>query len=507
MVEMEIISFALLAAPDTLFHQQTERAQTNIREWLKTLNEKDFPITNWLWFRVMTNLALVKVCGVPYETVKTYMKNDLDQLENFHLDQGWSADGFWNENGRQADYYSGSFAIQFSQLLYMKMAEQFDPNRCQKFRERAILFASSFWRYFDKTGAAIPFGRSLTYRFAFAGFWSAVAFAEVDLPAPLNDWGIVKGLLLRHFRWWSTKSDVFNIDGTLTIGFTYPQMYMSEDYNSPQSPYWALKSFVALGLPPGHPFWTAEEKSLPVAELELSTPIKPAMQIVCHSENHHFLLSSGQFCPWPLKATEAKYGKFAYSSQFGFSVPTGSLIQQIAPDNTLALSKDDGDTWRVPWKVHDYRFDNAWLRRGCQIMEEIPALRNTWRPWKDADIQVKTTLIAPSALICSNAGSSGIRSLISTNCQQSKGEVLKPDSNTDLMWQRTLIPTTISTTTIQPSSSMDFVTAVFAVARRTGLENEYSEVALGEKWRDVPQISHPTKDKAPSSDFIACPQD
>lgn len=152
MVEMEIISFALLAAPDAMFHQQTDRAQENIREWLKTLNEKDFPTTNWLWFRVMTNLALVKVCGVPYDDVNIYMKEDLDQMENFYLDEGWSADGFWNEEGRQADYYSGSFAIQFSQLLYMGMAEQFDPDRCQKFRERAISFASSFWRYFDETG-------------------------------------------------------------------------------------------------------------------------------------------------------------------------------------------------------------------------------------------------------------------------------------------------------------------------------------------------------------------
>ncbi|KAK7186477.1 hypothetical protein DPSP01_002095 [Paraphaeosphaeria sporulosa] len=580
MVEMEIISFALLAAPDAMFQQQTERAQTNIREWLKTLNEKDFPITNWLWFRVMTNLALVKVCGVPYDEVKAYMKEDLDQMENFYLDDGWSADGFWNENGRQADYYSGSFAIQFSQILYTKMAQQFDPDRCLKFRERALLFASSFWRYFDKTGAAIPFGRSLTYRFAFAGFWSAAAFAGINLSAPLDDQGVVKGLLQRHYRWWSTQSDIFNVDGTLTIGFAYPQMYMSEDYNSPQSPYWAMKSFVVLGLGEDHRFWRTEEKPLPPADEDIALNITPAMQIVCRSENHHFLLSSGQFCPWPLKATEAKYGKFAYSSHFGFSVPTGSLIQQIAPDSTLALSKDEGDTWRVPWKVLDYRFDTAWLRRGCQILEEMQALRSTWRPWKDADIEVQTIIVAPStrwpdwylrvhkinnlgtkeinihvvqggfaiqgredkfggvlpsytkgtgaaeflrgngsvfpegteesstgALICSNAGASGIRSLISTNSQQAKAEVLKPDSNTNLIWQRTLIPTITSTTTVPPGSSTDFVTAVLSIARRAGFEDEYSQISIGERWEDIPQISHPTKDKVPSSQFIAFSHD
>ena len=65
---------------------------------------------------------------------------------------GWSADGIWSDEGRQADYYSGSFAIQFSQLLYVRFASDIDPQRCEKFRERAVSFAMSFWRYFDDNG-------------------------------------------------------------------------------------------------------------------------------------------------------------------------------------------------------------------------------------------------------------------------------------------------------------------------------------------------------------------
>ena len=152
MVEMEIISFALLAAPDAMFHSQTDEAKLNITEWLKTINGKDFPITNWLWFRVMTNLALVKVCGVTHGEIITAMRADMDQMERFYLGQGWAADGTWTDKGRQADYYSGSFAIQFSQLIYAKMAQDLDPERCVKFRERAKEFASSFWRYFNSNG-------------------------------------------------------------------------------------------------------------------------------------------------------------------------------------------------------------------------------------------------------------------------------------------------------------------------------------------------------------------
>ncbi|OAK96419.1 hypothetical protein IQ06DRAFT_230053 [Phaeosphaeriaceae sp. SRC1lsM3a] len=565
MVEMEIIAFALLAAPDAMFHSQSQQTKYNITEWLKTINGKDFPVTNWLWFRVMTNLALVKVCGVPHAEVVDAMKEDLDAMDEFYLGDGWAADGIWSDSGRQADYYSGSFAIQFSQLVYATNAQDIDPERCERYKSRAKEFALSFWRYFDNTGAAIPFGRSLTYRFAFAGFWSVVAFAEVELPAPLNDWGVIKGLLLRHFRWWSMKEDMFNIDGTLTIGFTYPNMYMCEDYNSPQSPYWALKSFLALGLPKDHPFWTSEEKPLP-QDARSVVSVHAPVHVVCNTGNHHFLLSSGQFCPWPLKATEAKYGKFAYSSHFGFSVPTGTLIQQIAPDSTLALSKDRGTTWRVPWKVTEHTFGTATVRNKDRVVEVMSMLRSKWKPWPDADVEVTTHLIPPSkrwpdwhvrvhqirnqspnewmiqcvqggfaiqgrgaklgellptvanpsrfaihesgsfsegisesaqgVLVCSDAGASGIRAIDflglegigePTTKDGPTGEILKPDANTNLMWQRTFIPTLRSESVVHQSEYL--VSAVFALARTPDREVRYSSLDINKLWQDVPVLS------------------
>jgi hypothetical protein len=420
-----------------------------------------------------------------------------------------------------------------------------------------------------RIGAAIPFGRSLTYRFAFAGFWSAVAFAKLDLPAPLDDVGVVKGLLLRHFRWWSTKHDMFNVDGSMTIGFTYPNMYLSEDYNSAQSVYWAMKSFLALGLPEDDPFWTVEEKPFPTGDGHIiSVAVKPPMQILCNTGNHHFLLSAGQFCPWPLKATEAKYGKFAYSSHFGFSVPTGPLIQQMAPDSTLALSKDGGDTWRVPWKLTQYGFGNAEIWSHGNLKETCPMLRSTWIPWKDADIVVKTALIAPSTrwpnwyvrvhkitnqgsgpiqihatqggfaiqgrgvergevlpvlsdasdfkpkesrafsegtletddgvLICSNAGASGIKAVPLDSSfggdvdllELQKGELLKPDANTNLMWQRTLIPTLkLKTKAILQDKSVVFGSAVFAMTSISDSEGLGGNgLHVTELWRDLPVL-------------------
>jgi hypothetical protein len=349
---------------------------------------------------------------------------------------------------------------------------------------------------------------------------------------------------------------MFNVDGTLTIGFTYLNMYMSEDYNSPQSPYWAMKSFLALGLPESHPFWTASEKPLPRGNVQSVVSVHPPMHVLCDTGHHHFLLSMGQYCPWPLKATEAKYGKFAYSSHFGFSVPTGTLIQQIAPDNTLALSKDGGDTWRVPWQVSEHRFGTATVRNKTETVQILPTLQSKWRPWRDADIEVTTHLLPPTkrwpdfhlriheirnegaevkiqcvqggfsiqgrgartgevlptttatdslvaqesglfpecvqelsdgALVCSNAGASGIRAISMVRPDEHSGQVLKPDANTNLMWQRTLIPTVKSELIAQ--KSVFLASAVFALARTSDREERYSSIDIGKLWQDVPILS------------------
>ncbi|KAK1982736.1 hypothetical protein LZ30DRAFT_655067 [Colletotrichum cereale] len=421
MVESEIVAFALLAAPDRIYKPLSENSKQNVTSWLRTLNGMEMPKNNWRWFRVFGNLALSKVCGVSFDSLREEIDADLELLDTFYRFDGWSADGPWQTLeqaqaeieqydktgrrdavgvGRQADYYSGSFAIQFSQLLYSRFAADIDPERAETYRQRARDFGSSFWRYFDAEGAAIPFGRSLTYRFACGGYFAALALARVpDMPGPLGSHGAVKGFLMRHLRWWAKNSeDIFYPDGTLNIGWLYPNMYLSEDYNSPQSPYWCLKTLIAVGLADDDAFWTTEEEPYPQPPMADTVALVSApQQIVCnHSAgNHHFLLSPGQFVAWPMKANQAKYCKFAYSSAFTFSVPTGPLIQQMAPDNTLALSRDGGETWAVKWKSEQVQFMPVYVL-GQSGTEEVQAANARWYPWGDKAVSVDTTLIPPT---------------------------------------------------------------------------------------------------------------
>ncbi|KAF8861875.1 hypothetical protein BDZ45DRAFT_231519 [Acephala macrosclerotiorum] len=569
MVEIEILGFALLAAPDAFLGPSDSKVEEdikrrqNITRYLRQVNGKTFPQNNWLWFRVMANLALVKSCGVPYEELKSSMDADLAVLDTFYVGDGWASDGPWNVAGRQMDYYSGSYAIQFSQLMYVRFAKDVDPKRCEVYRERARAFALDFWRYFNENGASIPFGRSLTYRFAMGGFWAAVTMAEVDLPDPLTP-GVVKGLLLRHLRYWASNPDIFYPDGTLNIGFHYPNMYMSEDYNSPQSPYWCMKIFCMLTLASSHPFWSCAEEPMPFTSLTEDVEnlgvklIKQPKQILVNSDNHHYMLSSGQYCGWPLKATSAKYSKFAYSSSFGFSVPTGPLIQQLAPDSTLALSLDEGESWKIRWRSEETTFSTTFLKAQSDKWEEkVPTLVNIWKPSKASEVEVETTLIpptsrwpdwhirihkltfpsgtklqaieggfailgrgedgstlqtmewssdddvygegiiddgpGPSTLIVSRAGASGIRSISLEVGEEkeergAKGVVLKPDSNTNLMCQQTLIPTiqqdivSVGDGKTDGRGEVTIAVAVFAV------NEKLTTLEICKRWYDIPRI-------------------
>lgn len=103
--------------------------------------------TNWLWFRVFANLALASN-GAPYSAER--LEADLNHLDTFYRGDGWSNDGPGAYT--QMDYYSGSFAIQFAQLLYAKTAAKRDPERAAEYKERAKLFALQFVHYFDEEG-------------------------------------------------------------------------------------------------------------------------------------------------------------------------------------------------------------------------------------------------------------------------------------------------------------------------------------------------------------------
>ena len=158
-VEMESIAYALLVAPGKFGFVRDVGARRNLVAWLRQINDSRLPTNNWLWFRVLVNVALHKLADGnsnsdpdPAAELRDVVDADLETLDSFYIGDGWSSDGVWGDERKQADYYSGSFAIQFAQLLYIRVAGADDPERTERYKSQAREFSRTFWRYFDVDG-------------------------------------------------------------------------------------------------------------------------------------------------------------------------------------------------------------------------------------------------------------------------------------------------------------------------------------------------------------------
>lgn len=361
-VEMGALAYAVLMAPEKIWEPLEETAKVRFQDWLLQINRHVISDNNWLFFRILVNCGLKKVHA---QFSAEQLEKDLDRVDDFYLGDGWYSDGAT----KQRDYYV-PFAMHFYGLLYAKLMEKEDPERSRKYKERAAGFAKDFLYYFGTRGEALPYGRSLTYRFAQGCFWAALVYSDTEaLP-----WGVIRGVLNRHFRWWFSQP-ILDWENKLTLGYAYPNLTMCEGYNSSQSPYWAMKSFLILAAPDDHPFWSAEEEPLP--ELEKIKALPHAGLVIQRNENGYVTaLASGQYAEWEPVHCAEKYEKFAYSSYFGFQTPRSAYgIGAAAPDNMLAFLKDG----------------NYFIRRRCTEAKcENGMLWSRWSPMEG--VEVETTI-------------------------------------------------------------------------------------------------------------------
>lgn len=357
-VEMAAYGLLLALAHRPLLAHFTEQEQQHLWRWLKQSESATIPDNNWHFFPILVQVGFHHA-GMPvnHEAIERHFT----AMEHYWLGDGWYSDG----PDRPRDYYI-SMGFHFYGLIYSRLMKDVDPARCATLRERATVFAGDFIHFFDDDGAAIPFGRSLTYRFAQAAFWSAAAFAGLDVYTP----GIIKGLVLRHLRWWS-RQQAFDRDGILSVGYSYPNLIMAEDYNAPGSPYWGLKTVLVLALGEESAFWQAKEEPLPPRQSPHAIP--HAAQIVVHQPQHLWLLTAGQLERNNFVNTDAKYCKFAYSTRFAFTVERGRFgLSHASPDSMLLLSEKD-NYWRG--------------RRECQqVSVGENQIYSRWQPWHDVTV-------------------------------------------------------------------------------------------------------------------------
>lgn len=363
-VEMAAIALLLLLNKDKVWNNLAKWEKYNIYTWLNKVNYRKFSDNNWKFFRVLVNLAFEHL-GLPFE--EAMFEHDLDLIESFYVSDGWYKDS------APFDNYN-PFAIQYYSMIYYYFRKDKDVKRCQKYKERVFEFAKQHITYLTNEGLYVPYGRSLAYRFAVVSFYSSCAFAGLEvLP-----WGVMKGIILRNLRWWFSQP-IFDREGMLTVGFRYPNLMISEQYNGQGSPYWSFKTFIILALKENHPFWSSEE--LPLPKLPQVTCLKVPGTLMCRtSSDDVVLLNAGQYPIYQMNHAADKYSKFAYSAHFGFSTSISNYdFEKLGCDSMLYVSLGDGYWYQ---------------RRKVEVLEvSQDYLKTAWSPLKGVNI---TTWLFPA---------------------------------------------------------------------------------------------------------------
>ena len=379
LVESASLAFNLVLARRELWDPLPVELQDGLERWLREcVATFDRSINNWNLFVILIELALQQL-GRPHNEAN--VTGLLAEVEKMYHGDGWYADGYY----RQFDYY-----VPWAMQTYLLIAAKWRGGEFQRtIHERAAQFAQDYAWYFDSEGRHIPYGRSLTYRFSAAAFWSTAAWCEVPGIDPVQ----CREIAARNIAFFLNQP-IFDEADRVTTGFAYPNSRINEGYISYASPYWCGKAFLLLALPEEHPVWhnktphpdllpaprgEKESKSvslsLPgervgvrgrVAQKHLSIP----NLIITRSASGRnvTLYNGGAHHPFDLGSFAAKYGKFAYSSHFGFNLPddTGASF-----DNMICLSLD-GKRWshRIRFEICPNQGD--WLVSRHQPFPEFP---------------------------------------------------------------------------------------------------------------------------------------
>lgn len=434
--EAAAIAFALGVAEEQLWQPLDEASRGRVLDWLALCRDAKVHANNWIGFVRLIDLALDRLDGRGSAEQRAAWRAE---IERWYLGRGWYRDG----PTRRSDHYAG-WSLHADALVMTML----DPGHAgADIHRTASQFATQFRHWFATDGAALPFGRSLTYRFAASTFWGALAFAGVEaLP-----WGQIKHLYLSQLRWWAAQP-IARRDGLLTLGYAYPNSEIGDSYSSAASPGWAFKAFLPLALRDDHPFWVAEEAQ-PALPAEPVVLAEPGM-VVRHEPGQTIALATGQEGPPQPNAPEA-YAKFAYSTRHGFCLERDPRrFRACALDNMIGFSLDGTDC-RGRTRCADAAIAGDLLWSRWHPWQEVSVESWLWwdGPWQMRTHRIRTPIrldsieggfaIPPATDVRGGEGMAAIFgegdvSLIAGSGRQ--GRVLKTLPNSSIVHPRALVP-------------------------------------------------------------------
>lgn len=334
---MTAVFFAKEALWDPYSEQEKQQVASWIRKWAIIALKHSWP-NNHYWFPMLSIIALEKM-GIDCGNVDKEMKKGFDMLDKMYISDGWYMDG---EFGR-FDYYLAWSHHVYPALwaLLAKGTKYYDEERVEIYKKRTEDFLKFYVHVFDGCGAHVPFGRSLSYRFASTAIFPAAAILDCR-----TDYGICRRIMLDNINYFLENS-ILTEDGVLPVGYLYESPLLAENYTSEGGAYWCSKAFLALCLEDDSPFWQEEEKEYPAQKSEylIKPPIPEINVLVENTKNAGITMynntisyvQNGVFIHH-FNDTGACYSKFVYNSKAGFAL---SSADNKSLDNMISLSTED----------------------------------------------------------------------------------------------------------------------------------------------------------------------
>ena len=253
LVDAAYIAESFLRAYDTLWQPLDSLTKRRYFQEFQRLRRIDPPYTNWLLFASTIESFLAKAGG-GCDNFRVNMA--CRKVEEWYVGDGWYADG----PVFAFDYYSSyvfhaMYLETLQAMIDAKVNTRIDYNKYfARALKRAQKYAIILERFISPEGTFPVIGRSTPYRLAAMQPLALLAWYQ-KMPKELSN-GQVRAALTQVIHRMFDHQNNYNQKGFLTIGFCGSQPETADWYTNNGSLYMTSLSFMPLGLPANHPFWT-----------------------------------------------------------------------------------------------------------------------------------------------------------------------------------------------------------------------------------------------------------
>ncbi|MFF5333331.1 DUF2264 domain-containing protein [Streptomyces sp. NPDC013181] len=325
-VESASVALGLRLTRPWLWDTLDDTTRQRAAEWLLPALGPS-PVDNNWWLFGLTVAGFLQDAGIETDRARRTIDRALEHIEDWYLGDGWYSDG----PNRSFDHYN-AWAMHFYPVLHAHLAG--DRALLDRYGPRLHRHLADCTRMFGADGAPMPFGRSLTYRFAAAAApWLGALTGHTPL-AP----GATRRLASATLGYFLDRGAT-DANGLLTLGWHGPYEPVLQTYSGPASPYWASKGFLGLLMPADHPVWTAPEEPLPAETADAVTRLGPTGMLLQSTAADGLVRLHNHGSNHVGDDEDPGYARFAYSTRTG---PTHGAVR----DNHFALLLDGAPTTR-----------------------------------------------------------------------------------------------------------------------------------------------------------------